>query len=193
MAEGFVEAVVRGPKGWDPEFLAGFLRGRGSEGPLLDGEAEGLDCEPLSERLSEAFDPRWKTAHLFVRSGQLPLLREAVAAWSAGGHALELLQERPAVGLSFEFSFHVFNRGLGARVKRLLEAPPEGATLTLEGPLQEREDSCAEGVELYAPAHAYELEGRGTVAGPFRPALETLRALRAIEQVRCGKASVERG
>lgn len=192
MAEAFVEAVVRGPKGWDVGFLAGFLRGRGCVGPLLDGEAEGLDCESLRERFSEWFDPRWDTAHLFLRAPDLPLLREAVAAASGGEGPLELLHEAPVAGLTFTFSFVVYSRELGARLRGLLEGLPAGAALGPGGELREQVDPEAEGVELYAPAHAYQLEGRGSVAGEFLPVLEVLRALRAFEQVQWEKASVRR-
>jgi len=183
MAGRFVEVVVEGPKGWDLGFIQGFLKARGAENSILDAEAEGFDCSGFRERLEELLHPGRERLHLIVPQALETLLGEAVEASREGPHPLHLVARRTVRGAAFSFSFRIFSREVGERVKALLLNPPEEVHLKWTGPLEERIDPRARGAELYAPAHDYRLRGEGTCTGSLDGVLALHRALRREEPV----------
>jgi hypothetical protein len=183
MAGRFVEVVVEGPKGWDLGFVQGFLKARGVESPVLDAEAEGFDCSGFRERLEELLHPGRERLHLIVPHALETVLREALEASREGPHPLHLVARRAIRGAAFSFSFRIFSREVGARVKALLLHPPEEVLVQWTGPLEERIDPRARGAELYAPAHDYELTGEGICTGSLEGVLVLHRGLQREEPV----------
>ncbi|MGC8762155.1 MAG: hypothetical protein ACP5VN_00745 [Acidobacteriota bacterium] len=183
MAEGFVEVVVEGPRGWDLGFIQGFFRARGAKGAVLDAEYEGFDCSGFREKLAELLHPGRERLHLIVPESLEALLAEAVAASGEGPHPLSIVARRPIGGAAFSFSFRIFSREVGERVKDLLLHPPEGVLVEWSGPLEERIDPRARGTELYAPSHDYELRGEGACTGSLEAVLALHQRLKREEPV----------
>lgn len=179
---GYHEVVVAGPGGFVFGFALGYLRGRGLAGALFDAEAEGFDCAPLRERLGELLHPGTETVHLLVPSALLAESRRAIEAGVEVGKKMSVLSERPVRG-SFSFSFTIASREQAARIRGLLQEPGGGLRLTEDTRFEEKSDPLAKGSEAYAPAHEYEMKGRGTVEGQVDALLHLYRRCRDEELI----------
>ena len=142
---------------------------------MLDAEAEGFDCEPLKEKLRELLHPDRDTLHLLVPDSCRGTVMEALANSKGTSHPLELRHERAVTGARFHFTLKVYSKEHGEAIRTLFEQLPEGARLTPDSDLQVMLDPSAEGVELYAPTHDFELRGKGTIEGDLMPVLEVYR------------------
>lgn len=193
MTERYVEVVVEGPRGWDLGFIQGFFRARGQDGRLLDAEAEGFDCSGFRERLTELLHGGRERLHLILPEALTSLLEEAVAASLDGPHPLSIVARRRVGGAAFSFTLRIFSREVGERVKGLLLHPPQGLLVEWTSPLEERIDPRARGAELYAPAHEYEIKGKGRCSGGLEAVLDLYRSLSKEEPVDLGALELLEG
>jgi hypothetical protein len=178
MTSRYVEFVIDGPKGWDLGFVRGFLHGREMDGRIIDAEKEGFDCAPLREHLKELLHPDSNTAHLLVPEDLAAAVEEAVQASGQAGFPMVIRHRRAVHEARFTFSVHLYSREVGKKVLSLFTQLPDRVTLRMENGFEEKVDPRAEGVELYAPTHDYELKGEGTVEGELEPVLKLYRACR---------------
>lgn len=186
----YLEMVVDGPRGFTLGFIEGFLRGRGLEDTVLDADREGFDCEPLRERIREILAPSVDTLHLLCPEALVPAVRQAVEAAASHGAAVAIRHERPLAGARFSFSFTVYSRPHGERVRGYFQHLPKGVTLSPDTSFREILHPEDAGVEVYTPAHEYELRGKGTVEGPVEGVLALYRICRDEELIREGKAQL---
>jgi hypothetical protein len=189
MAEQFYEISLEGPTGRTLGFVQGFLTARGEGGRILDAYREGFDCESLRERIRELFHPSKQTYHLLVPADLVPTVDEAVKEGKNRGMEIEVMERRLLSGARFSFSFETFSRDHGAMLRALFEAPPQGVTID-DLQIEETLDPEAKGVEAYAPAHEYQLEGKGTVHGALRAVLALHKRARGQELIKESKLEV---
>ena len=183
MDEKFYEITFEGPSGRTLGFVQGFLTARGEGGRILDAYREGFDCESLRERIRELFHPSKQTYHLLVPADLVPTVDEAVKEGRSRGMEIGVLERRNLFGARFSFSFETFSRDHGAALRALFEKPPPGATID-DLQIEETVHPEAKGVEAYAPAHEYQLEGKGTVQGELRAVLALHRQARDEELIK---------
>ncbi len=189
MPEQFYEISIEGPTGRTLGFVQGFLTARGEGGRILDAYREGFDCESLRERIRELFHPSKQTYHLLVPADLVPTVDEAVKEGKNRGMEIEVMERRLLSGARFSFSFETFSRDHGATLRALFEAPPQGVTID-DLQIEETLDPEAKGVEAYAPAHEYQLEGKGTVRGALRAVLALHKRARGQELIKESKLEV---
>jgi len=189
MAEQFYEISLEGPTGRTLGFVQGFLTARGEGGRILDAYREGFDCESLRERIRELFHPSKQTYHLLIPADLVPTVNEAVQEGKNRGMEMEVLDRRSVAGARFSFSFETFSRDHGAALRALFETPPEGVTID-DLLIEETVHPDAKGVEAYAPAHDYQLEGKGTVQGALRAVLALHKKAREQELIKQGDLEV---
>lgn len=190
MAAKYWELVIDGPKGWDLGFLKGFLAGKGLDGRIVDAEEEGFDCSPYREKIRELLHPDRDTLHLVVPEEAIESVKQALAESTAKGHLMSLRHQRPLKGARFSFHLKVFSKEHGDRIRAFFGNLPPGARLVEVKPLTEKQDPDSMGVELYAPAHDYELTGEGTIEGDFEPVLEVYRFCRQEDLIHQKKAEL---
>jgi hypothetical protein len=172
MAE-YCEFVVQGQRGWTLGFIQGYIRGIGETVNVVDAEAEGFECEPLRERLLEMLQPSLETLHLVVPGGLGPHVRQAVAHAVEMGHDTEILHAQAIDGARFSFSARVYSKQHGEKIQAMFGDPPEGVAVS--GEMNVKVDPEAEGVEMYAPVHEYELKADCVVSGPIDGVLHLYR------------------
>lgn len=163
-----IEVVLEGPRDIARAFVWGFIRGRGGKHPVVDLEHEDFNCETLRERLADILRPGHSISHLLVAAENSRDVREAVADLEAQGVSAKVLEERKIREARFEYSVQVYAPELAERVRDLFDSPPTGVQVTPEKEFEEKLDEKEVGTGLYAPVHAYQFLGRGTVHGePF--------------------------
>lgn len=194
MGRGYIEWVIDGPTGSAAAFLEGYFSARGVDDRILDAETEGFDVEPLREAVREMLHPGHERAHLLVPTSQEALVEEALRTAKARGIPLVPHARRTIALARFEFSAAAYSREAGARLRALFEKFPAGVFLRADRPFRERVDPDARATDVYAPAHAYELRGKGVVEGPVEGVIAMFRECAAEETLRIGKIEiVERG
>ena len=181
------EMVIEGVRGRALGFVEGYLAGRGHQGEVFDAEEEGFDCEPLGERVRELLRLSADTTHLLVPKSMVPLVREAAERASDRGLALAIHGERLLGGARFTFRFHIYSREHAVRIRKMLEKPPSGASLTADSRFEETLRPEAKGVEAYAPEHDYELAGSGAVEGSVDAVVSLYRRCRTEELLQLSK------
>ena len=183
MSERTVEMVVEGRRGWAEGFVEGFLRGRGRSGEVIDAESEGFRVEGLREKMRGVLRPSRDTVHLLVPATLAADVRAAVEAAAASGASAAVLRERALAGARFSFSLRVCSRGHAGRIRGLFETLPDGVALSPDTTFHESVHPDDRGVELYAPAHEYELLGEGAVEGEVAGVVAVYRRCRSEELI----------
>jgi hypothetical protein len=169
----YCEFIIEGQPGWTFGFIQGYVRGSGEPVNVMDAEAEGFRCESLRERLRELLRPSSETLHLVVPGGLGPRVRQAVADAVEMGRETKIVHSEEIDGARFSFSATVYSRTHGERIRAMFGNPPEGVAVT--GEMEVEIDPEAKGVEMYAPAHEYELKAECVVAGPIDGVLHLYR------------------
>lgn len=185
--EYYHEMVIEGPRGLALGFVHGYLAGRGLTDQVFDAEAEGVCCESFREKFREFLNPKRETVHLLVPESLAEKAKEALARSRERDIPLTLLHERVIARLRFSYSFQIFSREHGKRIRSWFESLPEGVSLSRKAVLAERIDPEAKGIEMYSPVHDYELRGKGTVEGEVSGVLEFHRLCRDEELIETGE------
>lgn len=85
-------------------------------------------------------------------------------------------------GLTFEFKGRIYSEKIAGEVREIIEGRDEEIGLSGYEP-EERVHDEAEGYELYAPEHDYELRVFGKVQGPFDAVLSFYKQLEDFSQI----------
>lgn len=86
----------------------------------------------------------------------------------------------------FEFDYTCYSRDDATSIRRLIEENlPDGLELE-DYQVEEKEDPSAKGVELYSPAHEYELSGSGRYHGTVPAVFEMVHRLSDQEFIHNG-------
>ncbi len=183
MKTSYVEVVIDGPRGWDVGFVQGYLNGKGTGERVFDAEGEGFDCEPLKEKLKQLLHLDSDTAHLLVPENFVADVREAVKKSTDTHRPITICHERAISGARFHFTVHVFSKEYAAKIRELFDHMPDGVKLIDSTGFDVKVDPGAEGVELYAPTHDFEMKGEGVVEGDLEGVIQVYRACRAEELI----------
>jgi hypothetical protein len=177
------EMVIQGRE----EDIRDLLPGVATDGERpVWGEELDLRAGSFPERILELLGA--KTHHLlFVPGTQARPLVRAIQ----GKPEIRLERLREISSGHFPFSAKAFSPEVAAKIKDALHSPlPPGVTLEA---CQESEkvDPEAEGVELYAPVHAYTYRCQGTFSGPPPGIFQIHRTLQALDFVHEEKLELE--
>lgn len=186
----YYEMVIEGPRGWGIGFLQGYLLGRGCRQEVLDAEEEGFDVESLREQIRELLRPTSEVLHLVVPASLAADVRRAVKGAASSGRLMTIRRERAITGIRFHFELSINSRRHASRLRRRLENLPDGAHLSKGTSITEIRDPDADGVEMYAPVHDYELRGDGGVEGDLEAVLPIYRLFRDEELVQVSGAEL---
>lgn len=189
MTASFVELVIDGPSGWDLGFVRGFLHGRGLAGKIYNAEKEGFDCESIRENIRELLKGT-DTAHLLVPEELVDTVKEAMEASGKAGYPMTLRHERKIEGAGFSFSFETYSREFGDKIRNIFDQKRLGSEVKVDCIFEEKTDPDAEGVELYAPTHHYELTGHGDAKGSIPAVVDLYRKCRNEDLIKTPKAEL---
>jgi len=180
----YSELVIEGPRGVAFGFVLGSLGDRAAAAGILDAEAEGFDCAPMRERLGELLSHGKETLHLLVPDPLLDEVRSALRKATRLPFQITLKSERQ-VEARFTFALTVASPEHAASMRSLL-GPKGGLRQSSDTRWSETRDLAADPVDLYAPAHPYELNGRGSIEGPVDELLSLHRRCRDEELLHLG-------
>jgi len=173
------QAMLRG-------FTAGWSTGRGwsreeTAQRILWPHDWNIQVDSALEELVETF-VAGKDCTVLVRSDTAGDLLQALSPWESR-LAVQLKERTPIAWASFAFSFRIYAREEATQVRQIFENLPDGVTLSDDYDPQETSDSSASGSELYAPVHAYEFRGSGTVRGLLRGVLQVSERVHQHERI----------
>jgi len=172
--------VVVTARGIGEGFVRGWLRARGDSSEVLNLEREEIERESLKGLIEEFIHPGEETLHLLVPEPARSSVLEALSALENEGFPASEKTWRAYGNASARFSLDIFSKETGAKAKLLLKNPAEGVSVKFEKDIRETVREGAEGVELYAPDHSYEITGSGTVEGHIRPVLSIISSLKEL-------------
>ncbi|HKJ69108.1 MAG TPA: hypothetical protein VKA68_14210 [bacterium] len=169
-------------------FLRGFVLGRNRDEHFFECAECNISTAHLKKHIADRLGLSGKFSNYVTEESLLEPLKEAVEeAKSILG--IELHEVYEVTGLRFDFTVNVFNKRIGNQLKQILEQRDD--TIQLQGyDPKEVVHEEAEGAELYAPEHDYELRGKGRAEGPFLPVLTFYEQLEEIDQVESGKMAL---
>jgi hypothetical protein len=171
----FYQVVLEGSPKTALGLLAGLQLGSGSAGTFYFCQHEGITTESLGERLAELVRLHPRDCELVV-DGPMNQQLKRLAKRITEATGLKLTASRRIRSAGFDFRFEAFARRYGDDILKLLHDLPQGARLEGFG-TKERISPDAVGIEAYAPAHDYELRGRGRVVGRIDAVIEARRRL----------------
>ncbi len=185
-----VEVVIRGHERYVQGFIRGLFIGEHSHRwPVFNAEF-GIEGETLAEALKEWVGLKEPVSRFVIPEEAFAIVREALADPRAVG--IHLGEARPISSASFSLDAAVYSEEVGVQVKSILQRIPPGVVVEGWKPAEVL-DPDSTGVELYSPAHDYELKGKASISGPFRDVLYVHEQCRRVSQVAETKLHLERG
>ncbi len=168
-------------------FLAGWSAGRGMKRDdlrrrVLWPKDWRIQAESTMRGVVEALT-RQSDFEVLLASEWVDEVVTALGPWSRRLD-LQLLGQVPIRAAYFDFEFEIFARDQAADVRSIFEALPEGVNVSSDYNPVETSDMSASGAEMYAPAHDYKFQGKGTVGGDLRGVLEVHERARRHERIR---------
>ena len=180
MGRTYAELVIEGPEEYTRGFIRGFVGACGPHAEVFFNDEIGLAGDSLVQSIKEKLGLARQVTHVVADDETTKLVREAVAAEPE--HKMAIHSERQIDSASMHFKFHVYNGELGGRLKQGVNHPAAEVAMS-DVVLHETVDPKAKGVELYTPAHDYELTGQATAAGPLDKIIKLYQELSSIEQL----------
>lgn len=183
----FFEIAVEGHFERTHGLVLGLFLGSGAKGRIYFGHEESITAS-FGERLRAAVGWHAPICHVIADSVVRDLLERSATALAA--HETRIAEIHPVRSAAFEFAFRAYAPRYTADFKALVAALPKGLKLEGTDP-EEHLDVKAVGVEIYAPAHAYEAEADGRVSGPVDLVIEARRRFAAHPLVKAERIELE--
>jgi hypothetical protein len=192
MQKTFVEAVFEGEYRTIRGFIEGFVAARGKDSSFFICSDCGVEAETLSEHIKEWISLGSRLHHVLIESGLFAEIKAALEA--AGETALlgssSIRSSKQVKGAHFRFHFEAYGRKYADEIKAIIEALPEGVSLTDYRPEETIDEECR-GVELYTPCHDYVFQGEGTISGPVELAIPLRAAFDAHPLIEAEKVLLD--
>ncbi len=173
MAQNYLEVVLEGHYELIFGLLEGFKLGSGKEGIYYFNKKVGVKTETLSEVIKEWVSFANKMHHIIIEEGFYNDLMSKIkgAKEQKQIHVKYVKSSKLIKGGSFDFSFKTFGKKYGDEIKEMFKSLPVGIEL-MDFKEEEKVDKDAKGVEMYAPAHDYELKGSGKIKGDIKAVID---------------------
>ncbi len=169
-------------------FLKGLVFGRNKNEQLFPCAACNISTAHLKKHIANRLGLSGKYSNFVVEASLLEPVTEGIKEVASDLH-IELHEVHEVTGLRFDFKVNIFNEEIAEKAKQIIEQRDDEIQLHGYEPKEVVHDE-AEGAELYAPEHDYELRGKGTVEGPFHKVKALHDQLDAIDQVECSKMAL---
>ena len=182
------ELVIEGHERTLAGFVAGLEAGIGRRLGIVRGTDLDLERDSFVGMIRDIFSSE---AHhlLFAPAESAATLVRAVAKFG-GTVELAVTRRRRIEEGRFPFSVDVFSRELADRIRDDLEHNLPAGVEVVDFEEKERFEPDAHGPELYAPAHEYAFQARGSLRGPLPGILEMRRRAETLDFVKIGQISV---
>ncbi|MDO9695694.1 MAG: hypothetical protein Q7W56_13325 [Candidatus Latescibacteria bacterium] len=171
------ELAIQGPRDLVHGFLAGLAAGAGSAAVAVFANEAGVAGPGLAAKLKGMIGAQHQACRVILDGELRGLLKGATKRMTAET-GLVVLSDSRIRRASFGYRFQAYAVRYGVEIQDLLASLPAGLKIA-DRRVAEKHDPRARGVEAYAPAHDYEIEGGGTIVGRFDLVAEARRRLSA--------------
>ncbi len=190
-APTFHELAIEGPHDLVHGFLAGLSIGAGSGAAPVFAHEASVAGPGLGSRLKELVGAHRQACRVIL-DGELRGLLKRAAKRMTAETGLAILSDTRIRRASFVYRFQAYAVRYGIEIQDLLSALPAGLKIA-DRRAAEKHDPRARGVEVYSPAHEYEIEGGGTVVGRYDLVAEARRRLSAHPLIDAGPIELDLG
>ena len=164
MVQNFSEIVIKGPFFLVKGFLTGYSFGSDKIINYFFHRKSGIRRETLKDFIKEYFEFE-NYVHLCIEDDALSKFISAIKkSHDKIGLSVESVKSIKSAG--FSFSYEVFNEKMDKEINSLFEKSKKDVKIIDFNPRKQKSVD-AEGIEAYAPIHAYISTGDGKVEGPF--------------------------
>jgi hypothetical protein len=158
----FFEVELTGPEERGHGFLAGLVMSPGGSGGHVFYRSELEEGRPLLQRLLRDV-ASGGACRAVVDGGTLQVLRRLASRLRAEA-GLELHEHGAIRSARFAFRYQAYSPRHATEIRGVLASLPEGVRLE-DAKESQTVDREARGIELYSPAHDFELKGHATAIG----------------------------
>lgn len=168
MGNTFTEVVFEGHYDTIRGFIEGLQDGLGTDYKFYFSSEAGIEAETFAELIKEWIFLGHKLHHVVMEDALFAKIKDVLSRKGANAllNSSSIKAATCVKEASFCFTFEAYARKYADDIKTLLSGLPQGISLHHYKP-EEKIDRDAEGVELYAPAHDYIFQGKGTIIGPI--------------------------
>lgn len=159
----FNEIVIQGTAKVVRAFLGGLVLGSGRQATVFYSHLEGVHHEGKVERFAELVGVREADCHVIVDAETAAWLR-GLSRTITAETGLVLAANRRIRGASLAIRYEAFGKRHDDEILALLGQLPPGLKLS-DFRHDEHKDPDANETAAYAPAHAFEARGQGTISG----------------------------
>ena len=164
MVHKFSEIVIKGPFLLVKGFLMGYISGSEKKFDYFFHRKSGIRKESLKDLVKEYFEFE-NYVHLCIENNVLTQFLSAIEhSYEKIGLTVESVKNIKSA--LFSFSYEVFNKKIAQEIKELFTIKNKEVKIVGYHP-REQKSKNGEGVEAYAPMHAYVSKGEGKIEGNF--------------------------
>lgn len=178
--KNYLEVVITTAEGIGEGFMRGYFRGAGDSSEIINLERRGLEHETFKGFLEEMIHPGEEILHLLIEEEKYGLLKEALKKLTDEGFGGVEKVKKSYKKISAKFNLKTYARKTGAEAKKLLTAKRGDVLISFDEKPEESISENADGVELYAPDHPYELKANGKIEGSIEEILPLLEKLGSL-------------
>jgi hypothetical protein len=170
MNKTYFEVVVEGHHELIRGFALGFLAAKGIEGGAAFAREHHMKGSGKLHQLMRIVSAAEDQTRIIISEEIGRALREAYEKRQSE-LAVKVVSIRQVTGARFNFRFKTSSKEFGEKLKVTFANLPPGVQIGGYKP-EEVIRPEAEGVEAYAPLHAYEIEASGEVFGPAKEVID---------------------
>jgi hypothetical protein len=190
VTESFYEIVVDGPLPVLKGFVVGHLTARGLDpNAVWFADEREVQCESFGLHLAEWMRLHVNISHLLVPQSIHPELKRCFDQ-AADLLGVRIRSDKPIRSASFKFKYSAYSQAAAKELDDLLSRMPDRVRLSEDYQPQIVVDRQAEGIEMYTPAHAYEVRGSGTATGDLEAIIELHRLAKDHELMKVERISL---
>ncbi len=178
----FYEIIFKGPPKIVFGFLSGLVLGVGEEATVFYNLQEKVYHEGLGEKIAEMIHIRSKDMHVILDNNTTQRIKK-LSKKIHKETGIEISSCRNIRSAELRFKFEVFALKYDKEVMDTLQNLPQGVKL-VDFEREEHINPEAEGIEGYAPAHHYEIKGRGALVGRIDRIIELRRKIEKHPQIK---------
>ena len=192
MVHNFSEIVIKGPFFLVKGFIMGYLYGVEKKFEYFFHRKTGIRRETFKNIIKEYFEFE-NYVHLCIENDVLPKFLSAIEK-SHDKIGLSVESIRNIKSANFSFSYEVFNENLSQELKLIFKKKKKEKLKIIDYQPIDQKCKGANGVEGYAPIHAFISKGSGKVEGNFYDVMQLFLSVKrcaASNFITCTDISLE--
>jgi hypothetical protein len=192
MPATYYEVLIKGSPELIRGFMIGFEEGKGTRGELVFEEHCRVEEDSPLELLYHILTIHHDRTTIIVEAGFHDLLFKAIET-RRREVPVEIQSVREITRAGFAFRFRTFSPEEGKAIRELFSNLADGVRLQEGYAPEEKIMPDGHGVEVYAPLHRYEMNGKGEAFGSVREIYDLYCKAGCHEVIEVGKLKLVYG